>query len=353
MEQSEETSISKKNGFISKTIINDNLTVLDLSNKNISTFDDSIQLPVNLTELYLKHNYLEEVPASIQNLTKIRILNLSFNKIKYYNDVPQFYQTIERLDISNNKLLGPPHWIWAKTLKNLKEVNISCNWDITRSLVNGYFEELLKYTTLVTHIIIYNCNLKSHLKLLCTFPKAKLLHLGTPELSNTRFANYIEEIPCTGLDECCDVESLNLINTGLINIKSNILMYKNLKEIDLSLNGLSYIPPEFCCLENLEVCILSFNNLLYLPDNFNKLERLVSLCLNNNNLCMLPEKLFELPFLKKLDLYDNNLHDLPEGIENLLEVDLAQNYFEEPIDIEYVNKKKKIRLKSPERCNGR
>ncbi|CAH0719601.1 unnamed protein product, partial [Brenthis ino] len=68
---------------------------------------------------------------------------------------------------------------------------------------------------------------------------------------------------------------------------------------------------------------------------------------------MLPEKLCELPFLKKLDLYDNNLHDLPEGFENLLEVDLAQNYFEEPIDIEYVKKKKKIRLKSPERCNGR
>lgn len=354
MEENENKPIPSTKGLDSIFLNGDNITVLDLSYKNISASELNMQLPINLIKLNLSHNQLCEVPEAVQNLTRITYLDLSYNKIEYYDDTPKFYHTIEVLNLSYNELLGPPYWIWAEKLKSLKSINLSCNYNITHSFVNGYFEELLEYKTLLTQITAYKCNLnKKYIKLLGTLPAVKSICLGSSELSNTRFANYIEEFPCAGLDKCNIVEHLNLINLGIFNINSDISIYKHLREIDLSLNGLSSLPAEFCQLENLEVCILSFNNLLYLPDGFNKLDKLFCLCLNNNCLCMVPEKLCSLPFLKKLDLYDNNLYDIPEGIENLLEVDLAQNYFEEPEDDEYLKRKRKIRLKSPERSNGR
>nr|CBH09261.1 HM00024 [Heliconius melpomene]CBH09265.1 HM00024 [Heliconius melpomene] len=354
MEENENKPIPNTNGLISIHLNHDIITVLDLSHKNISAIDGNLQLPVNLMELNLTHNELREVPIVVQNLTKLKFLDISYNKIEYYDDTPKFYQEIEILNLSHNALLGPPYWIWAEKLKNLKEINLSCNNKITQLFINGYFEELLEYETLVTHITAYNCNLNNkYMKLLSTLPLAKSICLGTSELSNSRFANYIEEFPCVGLDKSTEIEHLNLINIGLFNITSDISIYINLREIDLSLNGLSDLPDEFSLLENLEVCILSLNNLLYLPETFNKLKKLFCLYLNNNCLCMLPENLCLLPFLKKLDLYDNNLNEIPEGIDNLLELDLAQNYFEEPADDEYIKKKTKLRIKSPERNNGR
>ncbi|CAH2037961.1 unnamed protein product, partial [Iphiclides podalirius] len=68
---------------------------------------------------------------------------------------------------------------------------------------------------------------------------------------------------------------------------------------------------------------------------------------------MLPENVCHLQNLRKLDLYDNYLCELPEGLTRILEVDIAQNYVEEPLDEEYVNKRDKLRLNIVGRCNGR
>ncbi|CAH2106705.1 unnamed protein product [Euphydryas editha] len=353
MEETDDNTLSKINVFTTLELVTENITVLDLSNKNINAIDANIVLPENLTELYLKHNKLTEVPVAVLNLKKIKLLDISFNEIEFFDDTPNFYESIEQLNISNNKLAGPPYWIWTTNCTSLMHINLSFNKNLTNSFCNGYFEELLKYNTLVTNIIINNCRLINHLELLSTFPKAKVLVIGNPKLSNTCFTNKIEEVPFSGLDKCCDIEILDLSNTNIYNVISNINIYKNLKEINLSLNKISSLPEEFCCLVNLEKCILSYNNLLYLPENFNKLEKLRSLFVNGNSLCMLPEHLCRLPYLNILDLYDNNLNEAPEDIEKLVEIDLAQNYFDEPENEEYVRKKEKIRSNNSERYDGR
>nr|XP_026490896.1 leucine-rich repeat and IQ domain-containing protein 4-like [Vanessa tameamea] len=353
MEENEGKSIVIEKCFSTFTLIKENITVLDLSNNYNNIIEKNMQLPINLTELYLKHNELTEVPVSVLNLEKIKILDISFNNIQYFDDTPNFYETIEKLNISNNNLLGPPYWIWSEKCKHLFDVNIGLNMNITKSLDNAYFEELLKYNTLVTRITINNCMLIKHLKLLGTFPKAKELILGSSELRNMCFTNKIEEVPFNGLDKCCDIEILELSNTNIYSITHNINIYKNLKKINLSLNKLSGLPEEFCSLVKLEVCILSCNNLLYLPDNFCKLDKLNSLLIDSNSLCMLPENLCRLPNLSKLDLYDNYLYEAPDEIEKLLEIDMAQNYFDEPDSVDYINKKGKIRLSQRERYDGR
>ncbi|CAH2216703.1 jg2298, partial [Pararge aegeria aegeria] len=339
MEGPEEKTIEKRNGVSMIKLIPEHISILDLSNKDLKTIDENMKLLLNLTQLNLSNNKLSEVPVSVLNLENLKVLDLSHNCIKYFDDTPLFCHTITTLNLANNDLNSPPYWIWSETPTNLAEINLCCNVNITKSFHNGYYEELLQYKTLVTSILICNCKLKDRLDLIGTFPKAKSLVLGTTDFSFYSH-NDLEEVPCNGMDNCCDIEYLNLSNTNIYTVKSSIEMYRNLKEINLSHNKLDCLPEEFCRLENLEICILSYNHLYSLPANFGNLSKITTLSVEYNELYALPSNICQLPNIKRLDVYDNYLYEVPDGIENLLEVDLAQNCFEEPNDEEYLEKRK-------------
>lgn len=360
-EKNEEVTVTIANGTpntISKQIKSqafiwhESVTVIDLSGRNIAALDNKVMLPANLVHLNLSHNKLCEVSKIILVLEKLVILNLSYNTIEYFDDCPEFCNTLELLDMSYNKLAGPPYWIWSQAPPHLTQLNLSNNTNITKSFVNGYFEELLQYNTLVTEVNIQNCTLGKFNELLGTFPKAKSLCLGVEDYTAT--ANSLIEVPCCGLDKCCDLRSLKVCNTHIYTISPRIEMYKNLVEINLAQNDLNGLPNEFCNLENLEICTLSFNNILYLPDDIYKMHKLCRLYLDSNKICMLPDTLSKILNLKTLDLYDNNLDEVPifENLD-LEELDLALNYFEEPNDNAYLDKKEKLRLIHDNRYNGR
>ncbi|VVC99172.1 unnamed protein product, partial [Leptidea sinapis] len=343
-----------KNGF-SKSINNNHwtkVTVIDLSHSNLNEIGDRLKFPEVLSELNLSHNKFENVPQSVSNLQHVFYLNLSFNNIQYFDDTPSFCHSIKELDLSNNNLQGPPYWVWTESPKCLQKVDFSNNMHITNSLTVEYCDELLNYKTQVKHVILHNCNIKRHLRILGSFVNATTMVLGVNDISMMKM-NSLNKIPCLGLDECCDIEKLNVSNTNLFTIDSNITIYHKITEIDLSLNKISDVPKEFCSLENLEVCILSHNYILYLPDEFVNLKKLRVLCINSNELCMLPEKINNLENLKKLDLYDNKLYEFNYNIEHLEEIDLAMNYFDVPEDKSYVDRNKKLRLQHPDRYNER
>ncbi|XP_072932244.1 uncharacterized protein [Epargyreus clarus] len=346
--EKEEDALIERNGF-TKLLTNIHITVLDLSHRSIANIDNT-NFPPNLIELNLSHNELVCVPPPILDLKCVKILDLSFNNIKYFDESPAFCHTIEKLNLAYNELCGPPYWVWVENPKNLQELDISCNRNIKKSLNDAYFNELLQYKTSLSIIKLCSCNLSTHYELLGTFHKAKTLDLST---KNLLLSNVMKQVPCIGLDKCCDIERLNLSQTWICTITSNIDIYQNLKEINLSQNSLTDVPKEFCNLSNLEICILSSNSIMFLPDEIVRLKKLIILCLDFNKLCMLPENMHELPNLIKLDVYDNYLYDAPEKMEKLQEFDLAQNYFEEPDDEEYILKKKKLRLNLEERIDGR
>lgn len=328
-----------------------NTTELDFSKQNVEEIEGSVEFPQCLRSLNLSHNKFTVVPKAVLKVQNLEILDISHNKIESFNDPPSCCHTLKALNMSNNALKGPPLWVWTESPKNLTKLDISCNVNISNSM-QTYIDVILQYNSLVTHIILYNCRLGKHLTFLSTFAKAKTIELGTPDWS-CYASNHLQDIPCQGLNKCCDIERLNLANTHIYNMTPEINMYKNMVQIDLSHNNLNGIPNEFCELENLEICMLSFNNLLYLPDNFMKLKKLSILCLDVNELCMLPQNMNDLENLKMLDLYDNNLYEYPDGIKNLPEIDLAQNYFEEPLDQDYLDKRQKLRCKKDDRQSGR
>ncbi|KOB69685.1 Uncharacterized protein OBRU01_15348 [Operophtera brumata] len=318
-----------------------NITVIDLSGRNIDSLDDKVQLPENLLELNLSHNKLVEVPTVVTNLQKLKNLYISHNSVEFFDETPNFCHTLERLDLSTNNLLGPPYWIWTEQPKRLSWINLSCNTKITNSFVHGYLEELLQHQTLVSEVDLNNCGfINKNTELLATFTKAKTIHFGNADYSY-HGSNVISEVPSKGLEKCCDIEILNLSNTHIYTINPSIDMLKNLSELNLACNNIGEIPNEFCSLANLETCVLSSNIILYLPDDMHKLKKLVRLYLDSNKLCMLPERLIELPNLKVLDLYDNHLTEVLEGYSHLEEFDVAQNYLDEPLDVDYLEKKEK------------
>ncbi|XP_013169540.1 PREDICTED: leucine-rich repeat protein SHOC-2-like [Papilio xuthus] len=349
MEKTDDKPNYKPN-VLKNGIIKDNITILDLSHKNIANFDEHMKLPPFLKELNLSHNKLENVPEAVKKLKNIIVLDISYNAIKYFDDTPSFCHTIEYINICNNDLQGPPAWIWFDLPKKLSKLNISSNYGLTNSFKCGYFEELIQFKTSIKDIKIYNCKLNNFLSLLRTFPKAKYIKLGDNNISYVA-ANAINNIPCDGLNECCDIEILDLSYTHISDIKSNIDIYKNLIEINLSQNELISIPDEFCNLAHLEVCILSCNHILYLPNNFIKLTKLKTLCLDGNELCTLPN-IHTLPYLKKLDLYDNYLCQLID-LSCIEEIDIAENFVDEPSDKDYLSKKEKLRLNIVGRWDGR
>ncbi|XP_013199576.1 leucine-rich repeat protein soc-2 homolog [Amyelois transitella] len=360
METADEKLTGEKNGLtngitkdVDSSYLNwaEHITIIDLSNKNLKNIDEKTKFPPNLYDLSLSHNNLSEVPNVVLKLDKIRHLDLSYNSITYFDDTPSFCHTIEALNLSWNHLAGPPYWVWLESPKNLSELNLNYNVNITNSLTDIYIEELLNYSVKVANIKIANCRLHTNVDLICTFERAKSLELGVANFSS--FCNVLEEIPCIGLDKCCDIERLNLQNTRIYNIKANIDMFMHLVEIDLSMNNIGGLPKEFCNLEKLEICILSYNNLLYLPDDINKLKKLVRLHMDNNELCMLPDRIIELKSLEFVDLYNNCLNEVPDEIQNVKELDLAQNYFDEPDNEEYLVKKEKLRINITDRYDGR
>ncbi|CAK1595823.1 unnamed protein product [Parnassius mnemosyne] len=351
MEESEEKPLQNLNA-LNIGIVQDNITTLDLSHRNIKNICKSVKLPTNLAELNISHNKLENIPETVMNLKSLALLDISYNNIQYFDDTPSFCHNIENLNISNNKLRAPPAWIWFESPEKLSKLDISCNIDITNCFQQGYFEEIIQCKTSIKDIKIYNCGLRNFKQFLGTFPEAKSLEAGTNEISYLS-ANSFTDIPCEGLVNCCDITRLNLSFTLVFNINPHIDIYKNLIEINLSQNEISSLPNEFCNLECLEVCILSFNRILYLPEDIIKLKKLITLCIDSNVLCVLPDNIWSLPNLKKVDLYDNHLYDVPVDIKQIQEIDMAQNYLEEPVDENYLTKKERLRHNIVGRLNGR
>lgn len=328
----------------------ENVTVLNLSGK----YQDIEDLPPYLTHLNISHNNLKKVPQAVLQLRHLVHLDISFNKIEEFDDKPYFCDTIEQLDMSKNALIRPPYWIWSQAPAKLYYLKMFGNPFYERCFRSGQFERLLTYRTKITDLDLSNCCLRRKgLQLLITFPNVKNVTLGINDYSYLN-RNHLLSLPCQGLDTFFGVERLIVCNTCISTVNSNITMFKHLIEIDLSENRLRDIPKEFSLLKNLEICDLSYNKLLYLPDNMNMMVRLRVLLLVGNDLCMVPANLAEIESLTTLDLYDNNIYEVSERlVERVAEIDLAQNYFDEPQTEAYMEKKQRLRLNKEFREDGR
>ena len=119
------------------------------------------------------------------------------------------------------------------------------------------------------------------------------------------------------IDRSDSVFILSLSRQKLDTFPSQILCFRNLRELDLSKNRLRTIPPQISRLSNLEVLNLDRNRLDSLPEEIGLLHNLRYLKLSRNRLYYLPAGIGNLFNLKELILWSNGIKCFPESFRQL------------------------------------
>lgn len=94
------------------------------------------------------------------------------------------------------------------------------------------------------------------------------------------------------------VTKLDLADSRLKILPSEIALFTKLKSLNLNGNKLHTVPVEIGLLSELEYLDLQSNDLFYIPEELGSLTRLKKLFLNNNLLRNVPKKILSIPYLE-------------------------------------------------------
>ncbi|NXN24472.1 OMD protein, partial [Nycticryphes semicollaris] len=217
-------------------------------------------IPRHVQQLYLQNNDIEAVPAGpFTNVTFIREINLSYNKIKFH-------------------LID--YGVFAK-LSNLVQLHLQHN-------------ELEEFP----------------------FPLPNSLErllLGFNKISQLS-ENALEGLVNITMLDLCD----NFLDDSVLKGKPFSNM-KNLMQLNLCNNKLQTMPPDLP--SSLMYLSLENNSISYIPDNyFNRLPKIIALRMSHNNLQNIPQNTFNLPNLTELNLGHNKLKQvfyIPRSLQHL------------------------------------
>lgn len=305
------------------------LRVLDLSfNERLATLPDELANLSNLEVLYYdgvtdgaipevifqlsnlrelsitgRTSDIELLPATIENLTQLEILNLPENSIAELPPEISSLANLHTLDLNHNSLMNLPDVI--SQIPNLRVLNINGN-------------EISELPSEIGNLV----NLQE-------------LHLN---------GNYLSVLPNT-IGNLVNLEVLDLGFNDITAIPSTIGNLTQLRELDLTQNLLESIPSEIGQLDKLEVLYLIANNITELPPEIGNLSSLTHLHLRENSLTALPDEIGNLSRLEVLSLgsryhirfvrerrrIGNQITELPASIgrlKNLRQLWLSRNPIE-------------------------
>jgi len=115
-EMIKERRIEIKNGYV---------TVLNLRRLNLKYLPEEIGGLENLEELNAISNQIKELPKSIGNLRKLRVLKLNSNELKYLPEEIGGLENLEELNAISNQIEELPKSIG--NLRNLRELYVRDN----------------------------------------------------------------------------------------------------------------------------------------------------------------------------------------------------------------------------------
>ena len=302
------------------------LTFLDLSNNNFEKFPSVIGKIPTIKTLWLFYNKLSELKGidGCQQLNQLRVLHNRFSQIP--NEIFKLTQ-LNSLEMDQNLIRSIPAEI--SQLKKLKGIAF------TDCLIKSIPEEITQLTAL-SELIIVRSRIHEFPKFLSQLPKMCNLVISD---------SFIPKIEFT-IDNCCMMFENNKITSFKCNKNDNVailnLNHNKLKELpntnDLqTLNELYLIDNEIQTIDQsklhsqLRVLHLASNKISVFPEVGISYKELKELNLSNNGLSSLPSNVFSsLINLRKLYMAANNLSNLPQSIGFLLqlqELDLSHNKF--------------------------
>jgi internalin A len=278
------------------------------------------------TRLDFSDRWIEELPESIGQLTKLTSLNLNNNRMTALPDSIGQLTCLTSLDLSNNKLKALPESIGKLT--NLTSLNLSKN------KLKALPESIGKLTNLTDLYLSKN--------------KLKALPESIGQLTNLTdlylWNNQLMALP-ESVGQLTNLTSLVLGDNQLTALPESIGQLTNLTSLDSSYNQLTVLPDSIGQLNQLTHLILWNNKLKQLPDSLGQIINLEVIQLNINELDSLPEWIGNFKNLRELTITKNKLKTLPTSLSKLNKLEVmtvSSNNLNLPPEIEWKRKPEKI-----------
>ena len=228
------------------------LIFLDLSNNNIFYIDDHFCWNLTiLRTLILSKNRIDKIPSSIRYMRNLEDLNLSNNELTKIPKELSFLENLKILNISYNKL----RVIESNIFNNLFDLEeLYCNNNILTNIsnLNNYtvFDSIVNLKILD---ISYN-NYQDYMVF------RQLSNLEKINISNNKLRNIY------GLNLCAKLYEIDCSNNNIKEFPYDFLSLKNLEKLNIQFNELNNLPAFICLMDNLSDLNIKGNPMREAPD---------------------------------------------------------------------------------------
>jgi len=317
------------------------LNELSIINSNLETCPSVIWEISSLKKLNLSQNKLSKLPYSIVS-HKLDELNIISNN---FDSVPEFKKYPNKLYISWNKLLADLDMITNNSLRNMLKHNITDNLNetivikkikqkITKKEMQEFFDFLEKtgLNKLVASVFLEDCFVSWNcLDRLSTFKNLKKIEFDMINLKyipiGLSWLKKLKSVEFTGTDtlpnniwELTNIDNLSI--QYVWSLPDSIWNLINLKLLNISNAKLTTVPTWINNLVNLEFLTLIHSEIETIADFIWDLTKLEYLDFSNNKIKKIPDSIWKLSKLKDILLYSNEITNIPE---NLLKLPVLEN----------------------------
>lgn len=259
--------------------------------------------------LFLKGQEWKTVPPGIRQMTRLRTLDLSDNRL---TNLPTWLDELEHLQtliLSGNT--GLPTELFIPLIPTLQTLEL-CAMEWTQLPTSVYRLSSLKSLDISNNGIE---KLGVELGRL-----TQLKHLNAS-------GNALKRLPKT-IGQLSQLRSLDLGHNQLTQLPNTLGQCQQLDHLDLSNNRLRVLPRTMGQLTQLSELIISENRLKRLPTSIGDCVMLRRLYLTANRLTQIPATLSRLQWLSELKLSQNKIKRWPAVIQDcprLVQVDISHN----------------------------
>jgi len=319
--------------------IRDNRIIeLSLYDCNLKNFPKILCKLTYLEKLFLRGNFIKEIPKYIEFFKKLKILDISINNIQNVSENIGKLSEIEEIFLNNNSIINFPRSIsWLPNLKKLyiQENNISHISDELDGIKNQHFKIKIDWLKIqqipdsiveeITGLCFNDFKAKIILEDYIHKKIAKLEsinHSGVGYFEESGFIIYLslENLRISHLGNVLsffkNLKFLNLANNNLNNISDIVNNLYNIKKLDLKNNEIEKISLNSENLKSLEWLDLS-NNKIRKIGSLIEIRKLKYLNLNNNQIKKIPDIDSKHIFLEEIYLKGNPIKVLPNTLSDI------------------------------------
>lgn len=285
-----------------------------ISTMKAYNLDTARRRPGEVTELYLHHCGLREVPEVVWRCPNLRKLEITANPLQNLPAAFGALRQLEHLSLAGNQLRQLPAEL--AFLTHLRHLDLSDNH------LDKLPDPLLPLSRLEFLSLKGNA--------LAELPPGieNWQQLEQLDLSDNRLQKL-----SVRLGHLRALRDLRLNGNRLRSLPRTLGRLRQLQRLEAEDNRLKKLPPEiFREWRQLERLLLSGNRLAEIPQSIRHCAPLAHLLLNGNRLEQLPAEIGELSWLRRLEVRNNKLTSLPESLGQcrfLRQLDASENALRE------------------------